>query len=387
MISCPAAKQIRCVNPSIATVSPSRTSSRTASRIVATLPASVTVVLPAAASDPRTASCGRSSRSEHAELVALGVLHDRPVRVALLDQSLHGGARRADSRSTSSFMVDGGTRSRCNRFLTDFASGTIRKRMSRSVARRITNGDAGLVRVVLLEAERRAPEVREELRVVAVDVRSPMREAATVVRRRGGPPTSAQASSKIRRPVAACSRLITSGGDIRIVESPARSVEQPAVEARRSRPRRRSRRRRTRRRSSARGRARPGSAAAARPAPAARPAGRRRRRARCPPARLGSGRSWRAPPRTTTGFPPYVEPCAPIAHVIRSARAIIAPSGMPLAMPLPASTMSGSTPQCSTAHIRPVRPMPLWTSSATNRMPCSVHRSRRYASQPSGGTM
>src|SRR5919106_2854197 len=36
MISWPAAKQIRCVNPSIATVSPSRTRSATASRIVAT---------------------------------------------------------------------------------------------------------------------------------------------------------------------------------------------------------------------------------------------------------------------------------------------------------------------------------------------------------------
>src|SRR2546429_8090631 len=38
MISCPAAKQMRWVNPSMATVSPSRTSSATASRIEATLP-------------------------------------------------------------------------------------------------------------------------------------------------------------------------------------------------------------------------------------------------------------------------------------------------------------------------------------------------------------
>ena len=36
MISCPAAKQMRCVKPSIATVSPSRTSSAIASRIDAT---------------------------------------------------------------------------------------------------------------------------------------------------------------------------------------------------------------------------------------------------------------------------------------------------------------------------------------------------------------
>src|SRR3954453_10083836 len=37
MISCPAANEIRCVKPSIATVSPSWTSSATASRIVVTL--------------------------------------------------------------------------------------------------------------------------------------------------------------------------------------------------------------------------------------------------------------------------------------------------------------------------------------------------------------
>ena len=41
-----------------------------------------------------------------------------------------------------------------------------------------------------------------------------------------------------------------------------------------------------------------------------------------------------------------------------SSRAIIAPSGMPLAMPLPASTMSGSTPKCSIAHILPGPPHP-----------------------------
>src|SRR6478609_4720381 len=39
MISCPAANEIRCVNPSIATVSPWRTSNATASRMVATFDA------------------------------------------------------------------------------------------------------------------------------------------------------------------------------------------------------------------------------------------------------------------------------------------------------------------------------------------------------------
>ena len=38
-------------------------------------------------------------------------------------------------------------------------------------------------------------------------------------------------------------------------------------------------------------------------------------------------------------------------------------------MPLAAISTSGSTPVCSMAHMRPVRPMPDWTSSATNRMP------------------
>ena len=39
--------------------------------------------------------------------------------------------------------------------------------------------------------------------------------------------------------------------------------------------------------------------------------------------------------------------------------------------------MSGSTPACSIAHQRPVRPMPDWISSAISRMPCSSHSSRR----------
>jgi len=36
--------------------------------------------------------------------------------------------------------------------------------------------------------------------------------------------------------------------------------------------------------------------------------------------------------------------------------------------------MSGSTPQCSIAQNRPVRPSPVWISSATNSVPCSRHR-------------
>ena len=47
------------------------------------------------------------------------------------------------------------------------------------------------------------------------------------------------------------------------------------------------------------------------------------------------------------------------------------PSGIPDAMPLADSRMSGLTPQCSTAHIFPVRPAPDWISSAISRIPCS----------------
>src|ERR1700751_5363705 len=88
MISCPAANEIRWVNPSIATVSPSWTSSATASCIVVTL-----LELIRRPSIPRSA--------EHAELVALDVLHDRPERRLavdraglLLDEADRGGAER-----------------------------------------------------------------------------------------------------------------------------------------------------------------------------------------------------------------------------------------------------------------------------------------------------
>ena len=88
--------------------------------------------------------------------------------------------------------------------------------------------------------------------------------------------------------------------------------------------------------------------------------------------------------RARDRFPPYVDPWVPAVHVIRSSCAIIAPSGMPLAIPLPARRMSGSTPKCSTAHIFPVRPIPDCTSSQTSRIPCRSQRSRR-AREPAVG--
>ncbi len=43
-----------------------------------------------------------------------------------------------------------------------------------------------------------------------------------------------------------------------------------------------------------------------------------------------------------TGLPPKVEACAPGGQVIRSARATVAPSGRPLAMPLATAMISGT---------------------------------------------
>ena len=88
-----------------------------------------------------------------------------------------------------------------------------------------------------------------------------------------------------------------------------------------------------------------------------------------------------------TGLPPNVEPWPPGSQSMTSERATIPASGSPLAKPLPTHMMSGTTPSCSVAHIRPVRPTPDWTSSDTSRMSCSSHSARRSASHPGGGTM
>jgi hypothetical protein len=49
---------------------------------------------------------------------------------------------------------------------------------------------------------------------------------------------------------------------------------------------------------------------------------------------------------------------------------MIAPSGIPEAIPFARQMMSGSIPQCSIANILPVLPMPDWTSSTMYKMPC-----------------
>src|SRR5689334_20600608 len=99
MISWPAANEIRCVNPSIATVSPSWTSSATASCIVVTLPALVrpALVRPELIGPElvrleliRRPSVSRPAKD--AELVALDVLHDGPERRL----AIHGAGRFRD---------------------------------------------------------------------------------------------------------------------------------------------------------------------------------------------------------------------------------------------------------------------------------------------------
>src|SRR5215212_8428299 len=79
MISWPAAKQMRCVKPSIATVSPSWTSSATASCIDATL----VIVRSQLGARPAVLRA-----AEDAELVALRVEHDRPEGPLDVDASL-----------------------------------------------------------------------------------------------------------------------------------------------------------------------------------------------------------------------------------------------------------------------------------------------------------
>ena len=71
-----------------------------------------------------------------------------------------------------------------------------------------------------------------------------------------------------------------------------------------------------------------------------------------------------------TALPPYVPPCAPtFQRAIRSARAAMPLNGKPEAIPLAMTRMSGSTPLCSSANQRPVRPKPVCTSSMMSRMP------------------
>ena len=57
-----------------------------------------------------------------------------------------------------------------------------------------------------------------------------------------------------------------------------------------------------------------------------------------------------------------------------SARPTTAPSGNPFDRDLASTTRSGSRSRCSQANMRPVRPNPVCTSSATNSVPASRHQ-------------
>jgi hypothetical protein len=70
-----------------------------------------------------------------------------------------------------------------------------------------------------------------------------------------------------------------------------------------------------------------------------------------------------------------------------SARPVTALIGMPPPSDFALVTRSGRTPSSSTAYQRPARPMPLWISSAMNRMPLSPQNSARPFRNPGAGTM
>src|SRR5207245_11661610 len=65
-----------------------------------------------------------------------------------------------------------------------------------------------------------------------------------------------------------------------------------------------------------------------------------------------------------TGLPPKVLACAPPSQSIMSDLATVAPIGIPDARAFDVLIMSGSTPQCSLATHRPVRPVTDCTAAA-----------------------
>ncbi len=70
-----------------------------------------------------------------------------------------------------------------------------------------------------------------------------------------------------------------------------------------------------------------------------------------------------------------------------SARPVTAESGIPPARALAVVIRSGTSPSCSQANIAPVRPNPVWISSATNTMPCLRANSATPGRKPAAGTM
>src|SRR5258708_32006856 len=86
------------------------------------------------------------------------------------------------------------------------------------------------------------------------------------------------------------------------------------------------------------------------------------------------------------GFPPKVMrwlkavPAGPMKASATCLVAIAAPIGTyPLVSAFATTVMSGTTPQCSVANIRPVRPNPVMTSSQMRRTPYRSQISRTIA--------
>ena len=71
---------------------------------------------------------------------------------------------------------------------------------------------------------------------------------------------------------------------------------------------------------------------------------------------------------------------------ITSARPTTPEIGKPPAIDLAVAMRSGATGHCSLANQVPVRPAPVWTSSAISRMPCRSASAFRPAMN-SGGAM
>src|SRR5216117_2512939 len=220
MISWPAAKQIRWVNPSMATVSPSRTSSATASFIVATL---LTGHPPG--SRPAIGRPPVLRASEDAELVPLGVEHDRPEAPVLLDEPLVRGARLPQPLHLGGHR-SWGTEVEVDPVLHDF-------RLRNSLEVEPVRGAAGAdERLVVLDvdglvAEGDAPELGEASWVGAIEAHRVDGGRHGTSPFRYEPPASATASSKTSSAVSAWSRRNTSGGHIRITSSPATSTSNP----------------------------------------------------------------------------------------------------------------------------------------------------------------
>src|SRR5579862_8025279 len=102
---------------------------------------------------------------------------------------------------------------------------------------------------------------------------------------------------------------------------------------------------------------------------------------------FSSNSSVTRPAAHATGLPPKVDACAPGGQLISSARAMVAPSGSPLAIPLATARISGAALKCSDAHSLPERPIPDCTSSKMSSIPKRLAMRANSSMNFCGGTM